>query len=460
MQAYEQKLRKIGTFTAGLSVLCCSHVRPKQDSRRHCIWVNSGVALLQFLLTFLFLLGWIWSITWGLAFLAVSKQFYSRGKDGDANRGKNQTDCYSGVLQVAPQHKSSPSPSSRAGSSNSINKVGSATGAHQHQHSHHHPQQHLHQHHHHHYNRHNDDERHSSNNSLNKQQHQPRTTKHNSSQPSQLSSHHHHHRHSPHHDHHSEQQHQQEGSRQPPRQHPHQHHYQQRRPHTPERIRLHQDDSDEVAVMPVELSPCDTTNFVFEREQRSNNLASGSRSVTNENADSAATTSTGKTDNNTLANVSDVAADIKTNNLSAVLPSITINQETSSSLTSVPVTTIPGTLNSSHDNTTMPIRRHLGDEMALQPIIALQQVNINGAGDRPSVGCAPISTQFQPSNEKIMRARTRHEKMLQRQMGDNDLSPFELTNQKLAAIIIHDLPVQAHPLRPIEQDQADSLPKY
>ena len=63
-----------GTLVSGLSVLCCSQVRPKQDTKRHCIWVNAGVALLQFLLTFLFLLGWIWSITWGLAFLAVSSK--------------------------------------------------------------------------------------------------------------------------------------------------------------------------------------------------------------------------------------------------------------------------------------------------------------------------------------------------------------------------------------------------
>ncbi|CAG5135832.1 unnamed protein product [Candidula unifasciata] len=61
-----------GTLTAGLSVLCCSQVRPKGDSKGHCILINAGVGLLQFLLTFVFLLGWIWSIMWGVAFLAMS----------------------------------------------------------------------------------------------------------------------------------------------------------------------------------------------------------------------------------------------------------------------------------------------------------------------------------------------------------------------------------------------------
>ena len=38
------------------------------------MWTNSGVALVQFFLTFLFLLGWIWSIMWGTAFLSISSE--------------------------------------------------------------------------------------------------------------------------------------------------------------------------------------------------------------------------------------------------------------------------------------------------------------------------------------------------------------------------------------------------
>ncbi|BFZ07377.1 hypothetical protein BsWGS_10416 [Bradybaena similaris] len=86
-----------GTLFAGLSVLCCSHVRPKEDSKIHCICVNAGVALVQFLLTFLFLLGWIWSIMWGIAFLSVSKQFYYRTHD------EKDAQEYNGVNQTCPE---------------------------------------------------------------------------------------------------------------------------------------------------------------------------------------------------------------------------------------------------------------------------------------------------------------------------------------------------------------------
>ena len=59
---------------SGLTVLCGSHVRPKGASRGSVVWTNSGVALVQFFLTFLFLLGWIWSIMWGTAFLSISSE--------------------------------------------------------------------------------------------------------------------------------------------------------------------------------------------------------------------------------------------------------------------------------------------------------------------------------------------------------------------------------------------------
>ena len=59
---------------SGLTVLCGSHVRPKGATRSSVVWTNSGVALVQFFLTFLFLLGWIWSIMWGAAFLSISSE--------------------------------------------------------------------------------------------------------------------------------------------------------------------------------------------------------------------------------------------------------------------------------------------------------------------------------------------------------------------------------------------------
>ncbi|XP_041352434.1 uncharacterized protein LOC121370946 [Gigantopelta aegis] len=65
-----------GTLMAGLSVLCCSEAREKCLSKKTVVWVNSGVALLQFVTAFLFLLGWIWSIMWGAAFISISTEYY------------------------------------------------------------------------------------------------------------------------------------------------------------------------------------------------------------------------------------------------------------------------------------------------------------------------------------------------------------------------------------------------
>lgn len=77
-----------------------------------------------------------------------------------------------------------------------------------------------------------------------------------------------------------------------------------------------------------------------------------------------------------------------------------------------------------------------GDDMYLSP----------SAASHPQ----PMITLQQPpllnhSVEKIspsrplMNARTRHQKILQRQMSENQLSPFTLTNEKLEAIVIHDI---------------------
>ncbi|ESO82979.1 hypothetical protein LOTGIDRAFT_169804 [Lottia gigantea] len=72
-----------GTFIAGLSILCCSRLRHKNGTKSNVVWVNSYVALLQFLTTFLFLLGWIWSIMWGVAFLSVSEYYKHKDPEHD-----------------------------------------------------------------------------------------------------------------------------------------------------------------------------------------------------------------------------------------------------------------------------------------------------------------------------------------------------------------------------------------
>ena len=107
-------------------------------------------------------------------------------------------------------------------------------------------------------------------------------------------------------------------------------------------------------------------------------------------------------------------------------------------------------------------KRRQNDDIALQPIITLQRVPEDSA--EITTGGTPVAgvSQWQAPDEKVMRARTRHEKMLQRKMSDNDLSPFELTNHQLAAIIIHDLPIQAPSAvtqSVQEQTVTDGLPK-
>ena len=73
-----------------------------------------------------------------------------------------------------------------------------------------------------------------------------------------------------------------------------------------------------------------------------------------------------------------------------------------------------------------------------QPIIVLQEapITVNHSDTPPAPARA------------LMNARTRHEKILQRQMSDHELSPFILTHQQLEAIVIHDAPIVSRPSRP------------
>lgn len=61
-----------GTFLAGLSVLCGSKMRLKDNTKSKVVLVNCWVAFLQLFTTIFFLLGWIWSIVWGTLFLSYS----------------------------------------------------------------------------------------------------------------------------------------------------------------------------------------------------------------------------------------------------------------------------------------------------------------------------------------------------------------------------------------------------
>lgn len=71
-----------------------------------------------------------------------------------------------------------------------------------------------------------------------------------------------------------------------------------------------------------------------------------------------------------------------------------------------------------------------------QPIIVLQ--------DLPVVSIPRPFSQARP----IMNARTRHEKILRRQMSDHELSPFNLTQEQLEDIVIHAAPIPRYHSNP------------
>ena len=64
------------------------------------------------------------------------------------------------------------------------------------------------------------------------------------------------------------------------------------------------------------------------------------------------------------------------------------------------------------------------------------------------------------SSRPILNARTRHEKILRRQMSDNELSPFNLTQEQLEEIVIHAAPLprfRSNPDNTIPEHEGPSL---
>ncbi|KAL4237704.1 mRNA-decapping enzyme 1B [Mactra antiquata] len=70
----------LGTFVAGFTVLCGSTIRFKDMTKQKVMCSNTWVAFLQFVTAFLFLLGWIWSIVWGVAFITISNDYFKNFK--------------------------------------------------------------------------------------------------------------------------------------------------------------------------------------------------------------------------------------------------------------------------------------------------------------------------------------------------------------------------------------------
>ncbi|CAH1791182.1 unnamed protein product [Owenia fusiformis] len=71
----------LGTFLAGLTVLCGSPIRQKHTDKVNAVWMNTWIALLQLFTTVIFLLGWMWSIMWGCNFVTISNEYYSKRKN-------------------------------------------------------------------------------------------------------------------------------------------------------------------------------------------------------------------------------------------------------------------------------------------------------------------------------------------------------------------------------------------
>ena len=64
-----------GTLVSSFMVLCCGSTT-RSASRGRAFALNLLVAFLQFA-TFIFIVGWVWSITWGMAFVQLARQYPS-----------------------------------------------------------------------------------------------------------------------------------------------------------------------------------------------------------------------------------------------------------------------------------------------------------------------------------------------------------------------------------------------
>ena len=64
-----------GTIFAGFSVFCCANKGQDPAGRVSCLCINFWVGILQMGTVWFFLLGWIWSIMWGAAFLGMSGKY-------------------------------------------------------------------------------------------------------------------------------------------------------------------------------------------------------------------------------------------------------------------------------------------------------------------------------------------------------------------------------------------------
>jgi len=66
----------VGTFVAGVSLAFCSRPQRENIDCSSLVLVNVWIAVFQLISSFLFLIGWIWSVIWGVSFISISSEFY------------------------------------------------------------------------------------------------------------------------------------------------------------------------------------------------------------------------------------------------------------------------------------------------------------------------------------------------------------------------------------------------
>ncbi|XP_013390431.1 protein SPEC3 isoform X1 [Lingula anatina] len=105
----------LGTFISGLTALCCSRPRPEGTAKLQVVWINTWVAVLQCCTTFLLLLGWIWSIIWGIAFISISNEYYYASTDDETGKDSGEKkELQNGETRNIPEATLSPSVTSPA----------------------------------------------------------------------------------------------------------------------------------------------------------------------------------------------------------------------------------------------------------------------------------------------------------------------------------------------------------
>ncbi|XP_071492645.1 protein SPEC3-like [Diadema antillarum] len=66
----------IGTIVAGFSVFCCANPGQSDEGKVGTMCLNFWVGILQLFLVLIFFIGWVWSIMWGVAFIALSADYH------------------------------------------------------------------------------------------------------------------------------------------------------------------------------------------------------------------------------------------------------------------------------------------------------------------------------------------------------------------------------------------------